>query len=191
MRRKEIREVLLIHSGQRSSSQSGCEHDGGVYGNTGLGTMHNSSRNRFISYLSQCASVPVKPRLYPCQCNSPTYFPRYEQNQGCCQQSLLTIGPVFLSYLSAGRPSWGEKLIWPAADVVMAALLAYPSYSVSFSLSLLLFGWMAVPYWSVLFLSCGFETVPTLWMSDDSLPILDVLGTWTPCGFSWRHRHYL
>lgn len=63
--------------------------------------MHNSLGNRLISYLSQCSSASVKPHLYPCPCNSQTYFPRHERNRRSCQQSLLTIGPVFI-YKRAG-----------------------------------------------------------------------------------------
>lgn len=116
--------------------------------------MHNLSGSRFISFLLlQC--------LYP-------FTDIFPQTWGSCQQSLLTIGPVFLSYL---WPSWGQKLIWSAPNVITWTLLTYLSHSVSFCLPLHLSGWMAIPYWSVLFLSCGCETVPTLWMSDDSPPL--------------------
>lgn len=121
------------------------------------------------SPFSACA--PMKPRLSPRTCNSHTYFPRHEQNRGG-QQSLLTLGAFF--YILFTRPVWGRKLICAALHVIRGAPATYLSHSVS----LWLFGWSAVLYWSVLFLSCGFETIPALWMSDDSLPALHLDSVW-------------
>lgn len=95
-----------------------------------------------------------------CPPHPPTNTHTREQNRGGRQQSFLTIGPVFPSYLWVGRPSRGQKLIRSAPNVIMGV-----SHSIS---SLRLFGWMTIFYRSVLFLSCGFlETKPTLWMSKD------------------------
>lgn len=110
----------------------------------------------------------MKPRLYPCLCNSQTYFPRHDQNRGNCQQSLLTIGPVFLSYIWAYRPWLRAETHLVSTKWVYKYPFDIPKLLHVFSLPV----WMdGNTYWSVLFLSCGFETIPTLWMSNDSLPI--------------------
>lgn len=156
--------VLLTRSGQWSSSQSECEHDGGgVHGNTELNQcIIYSSLFSVSGPLLQWNRVYIHAHVIH-RLISP------DVNRSSCQQSLLTVGSVFLSYLWVGWPIWGQKLICTAPNVIIGTLLS--DILKPLGLFLCLSGWMEIPYWSVLFLSCGFETIPTLWMSDDSLPL--------------------
>lgn len=121
----------------KSSSQSEHERGGGIHDDTKVEQciIH---QEKYSSPSSVSASV--EPRLYPRQCNLQTYFPRREQNRGCCQQSLLTIGSVFLPYLWVDKLSKWEKVILPAPNVNMSTPLTHLNDSLWLSSSVVLNG---------------------------------------------------
>lgn len=119
MKWKASREVLLIHSGQRSSSQSWCEHDGGSHDNTGLNNalfmrkpIHLLSQTVFLCFIeTQFISMPAQFQ---------TYFPRREQNPRPLSTITFDSWTCFRFYVSADKHRWGQNLIWSVPDIISA-----------------------------------------------------------------------
>lgn len=167
MRWKEIRVVLLFHSGQWSSSEwmwwwgtwQGLNWCMIFRGNK----IHLFSQSvcrcyNETAFITVCVSFTD---LFPQMWIEPRQLSTIPFDYWTCFSVLFMSGQA---HLRAETHTHSTKCHYRQPFEKPEQLCLF----VSFSLPVWIGG---STYWSVLFLSCGFETVPTLWMSDDSLPL--------------------